>query len=82
VLGVLRGKGGRIGLLPLAWKAATLVVLERMGDATGLLMAGKVGECFVVYALLVTALRHICLSIVGLIIEFILAIPDALPEEG
>ena len=54
----LRGRGGRIDFLPLAWKAATLIApgtslakafrttfLETVDD--GLLMAGKLEESFV-----------------------------------
>jgi hypothetical protein len=80
----LRGNGGRISRLVLAWNAATRIELgtasfmnllrmasfEMMED-TGLLMAGEVGDSFVVKAFLVATLAHDCRSTVGRTIEAI-----------
>jgi len=80
----LRGRGGRISRLPLAWKAATriepgrvsfvnafrTVCLERT-DAAGLLMAGKLETGLVEKTRLDAAFRQDCRSIVGRTIEAI-----------
>lgn len=66
----LRGRGGRIEFLPLAWKAATLIApgaslakafrttfLETVDD--DLLMAGKLDESFVEKARFEATLRQV-----------------------
>jgi hypothetical protein len=85
----LRGRGGRIACLPLAWKAAIriepgrasfanafrTVCLERTDDA-GLLMAGKLEAGLVEKTRLDAAFRQDCRSIVGRIIETIVKCPQ------
>lgn len=74
----LRGRGGRIALLPVVWKAATRIelgaaffaVFERIDEA-GLVMAGKVEDGFVEKAFLVVSLRHDCRKTAGRTIEAI-----------
>lgn len=95
ILPNLRGRGGRISRLPLAWKAATriepgrtsfanafrTVCLERT-DAAGLLMAGKLEAGLVEKARLDAAFRQDCRSIVGRTIEAIAKCPNWILRRG
>lgn len=79
----LRGRGGRIDCLPLAWKAATLIApgtslakafrttfLETVDD--GLFMAGKLVESFVEKARFEAAIKQVFWNIAGLAIDAML----------
>jgi hypothetical protein len=92
----LRGRGGRIGRLPLAWKAATrnapgrasrakalrMTGLERTDAVAGLLMAGKLELSFVEKVRFDAAAKQVWRSIAGRTIEAILTCSDASRHNG
>lgn len=91
----LRGRGGRIARLPLAWKAATRTAPGRASllkalcttgldrtDAAGLLMAGKLEERFVEKVRFEAAARQVWRSIAGRTIEAIFKSCDPSRRNG
>ena len=91
----LRGRGGKIACLPLAWKAATRTAPGRASltkafrttgldrtEVAGLLMAGKLADSFVEKVRFEAAARQVWRNIAGRTIEAIFSPCDPPRHNG